>query len=143
MHDVDAAQPGGRRETGDVGGRATAQADQRVLAADSDAAQHFPQEADDREVLAVLGVRDFDAVRVNTLVRQPLSDHLGGLGEYGLVHDGDLVPGAEQFVQLAQQPGADDHRVGRVDGHLHGHRFAGGSHVAARQASVAGSRDTM
>ena len=43
--------------------------------------------------------------------------------QHRLMQDGDLVPAGEQFVQLAQQAGTDDHRVRRVDGHLDGDRF--------------------
>ncbi|CKT86022.1 Uncharacterised protein [Mycobacterium tuberculosis] len=47
VHNRDAAQPGGRREPGDVGGGPAAEADQGVFAADSDAAQHLPDESHD------------------------------------------------------------------------------------------------
>jgi hypothetical protein len=57
------------------------------------------------------------------------------------MHDGHLVPAAEKFVQLAQQAGTDDHRVGRVDGHLDGDRSTGGGHVAAPAGAC--NRETM
>ena len=44
VHDVDPTQPGGGGETGDVGGRSPAEADDGVLAANADAAQHLPDE---------------------------------------------------------------------------------------------------
>ena len=122
MHDRDAAQPGGRRETRDVGGSSAAEADQGVLAANPDAAQHFPDETDDRQLLARLGVGDLDAVRVDALVGQVAADRLGGLGQHRLMQDRDPVPAAEQLAQLVEQSGADHHRVRRVDGHLHGDR---------------------
>ena len=48
MHDVHPAQPRGSGEPGHVGCRSPTEADDRVLAPDSDAAQHFPDEPDDR-----------------------------------------------------------------------------------------------
>ena len=71
---VAAAKPG------EVGGRSAAEADDGVAAAEADAAQHLPAEADDRQLLAVLGVGDLDAMRVDALVRQVLPNGLGGLG---------------------------------------------------------------
>ena len=61
----------------------------------------------------------------------PLSDRgvpdgLGGLRQHRLVQDRDLVPALEDALQIAEQPGADDHRVGRVDQDVDGH---GLSHV--------------
>ena len=91
VHDVHAAQPGGGREPGHVGGRSTAQADDRVLAPNPDAAQHLPDEADDGQFLARLGVGEFDAVGVDSLVGQMVSDGFGGLRQHGLVQNGDLV----------------------------------------------------
>ena len=82
---VDAAQPGRRGEPGDVGGRSAAEADDRVLAADADPAQHLPDEADDGQILAGLGIGDLDAMGVNTLVGQMVPDRLGGLGQRRLM----------------------------------------------------------
>ncbi len=143
VHDVDAPQPGRRGEARHVGGRAAAETDDGVLAADSDAAQHFPDEPDDRQVLARLGVGDLDAVRVDALGGQVGADGLGGAGQHRLMQDGDLVAGAQQLPHLGQQSGADDHRVGRIDGHLDGHRGGrrGLGHLrtpARRAASAAG-----
>ena len=100
VHDVDAAQPGGRDEAGDVGGRPPAEADDGILAADADTPQHLPDEPDDRQVLAGFGVGQFDAVRVDTLVRQCFPDVFSGLGQRGLVQDRHFVPGAEEIAEL-------------------------------------------
>ena len=104
VHDVDSAQPGGGGEAGDVGGRSPAEADDRVLAADADAAQHFPDEPDDRQFLARLGVRDLDAMRVDSLVRQVVTDRLGGLRQHRLVQDRDLVPALEDAPSSPSRP---------------------------------------
>ena len=62
----------------------------------------------------------------------PLSDRwfridFGGLRQHRLVQDRDLVPAVEDAVQLAEQPGADDHRVGRVDEDVDGHGLSHGA----------------
>ena len=131
MHDRHTPQPRRRGETGDIGGGPAAQADQSVLAANTDAAQHFPDETDDGQVLTGFGVRDFDAMRVNTFVRQSGPDVLGGLSQHRLMQDRDPVPTGEQPVEFVEQAGADHHRVRRVDGHLHGDRGVGVGHLPA------------
>ena len=45
------------------------------------------------------------------------------LGQYRLMQDRDVVAVGEQFGELAEQAGADQHRVRRVDGHLDGDRW--------------------
>ena len=116
-----AAQPGGRGEAGDVGGGAAAEADDRVLAADTDAAQHFPDEPDDRQVLAGLGVGDLDAMRVDALVGQVScgSPRRSAPAPAG-AGSRPCACRRGSCAKLAQQAGADDHRVRRVDGHLDG-----------------------
>ncbi len=131
VHDRHAAQPGRRGEAGDIGRGAAAQADQRILAANADAAQHFPDVTDDRQVLARFGVRDFDLVCVNALVGQVVSNGFGGLRQHRLMQDGDAVPAGEQVAEFAEQAAADDDRVGRVDVHVHGDRFARLRHFPA------------
>ena len=74
--------------------------------------------------LPAFGVRDLDAVRVDSLVRQSVPDRLGGLRQHGLVQDRNLVAAVEYAVQLAEQSRADDHRVWRVDENVDGHRFS-------------------
>ena len=56
VDDVDTAQPRRGGEARDVGGRSTAEAYDRILAANPDAAQHFPDKADDGQFLSRLGV---------------------------------------------------------------------------------------
>src|SRR6476619_7126343 len=43
------------------------------------------------------------------------------------MQDGDLVPAVEDAAQFAEQPGADDHRVGRVDENVDSHRLSHGA----------------
>ena len=124
VHDVDAPQPRGRGESGDVGGRSPAEADHGVLAADADAAQHFPDEADDGQLLTRLGIRDLYPVRVDTLVRQGVTDRLGGRGQRGLMQDRHPVSAVEHPGQVVEQSGPDDHRVRPVDEHVDGHGFS-------------------
>ena len=126
VHDVHAAQPGGGGESGDVGGRSPAEADDRVLAANADAAQHFPDEPEDWQLFAGFGVGDLDAVCIDAPVRQVAPDRLGCLRQHRLVQDCDLVPAVQYAAQFAEQTGADDHRVWRVDENVDGHRLSHG-----------------
>ncbi len=59
------------------------------------------------------------------------------------MHDGDLVPVGQQVFQLVEQAGTDDHRVWRIDGHLHGHGCADIGHVAASLGLGTCSRDRI
>jgi hypothetical protein len=101
-----------------------AEADHGVLAAYADAAQHFPDEADDGQLLARLGIRDLDPVRVDTLVRQDVTDRLGGRGEGGLMQDRHPVSPVQHPGEVVEQSGSDDHRVRPVDEDVDGHGFS-------------------
>ena len=102
VNDVHPAQPGGRGKSGDIGGGTAAKADDRVLSANSDAAQHFPQKSDDLEIFTGLRVRQFDPMRVDAVSGQMSSDRFGGLGENGLMQYRHPVSGTKQFAQLAE-----------------------------------------
>ena len=102
VHDIDPAQPGGGGEAGDVGGRPSAQADDGVLTPNADAAQHLPDESDDGQFLARLGVGDLDAVGVDSFVGQMAPDGFRGLRQHWLVQDRDLVSAVENSAQLPQ-----------------------------------------
>ena len=126
MHDVDPTQPGRGHETGDIGSRPAAEADDRILTTNTDAAQHFPDEPDDGQVLTFFGVGYFDAMCVDALVRQGVPDGLGGLRQHWLMQDRHLVPAGQCALQLAEQSGTDDHRVRRIDEDFNGYRLSHG-----------------
>ena len=59
VDDLDAAQPGGGHETGEVGDGAAADGDHGIGAGEIVLSQHLPAEGGHLDVLAFLGVRDF------------------------------------------------------------------------------------
>ena len=142
VNDVDPAQPGRRREAGNVGGRSPAKADDRIFATDADAPQHLPDEGHHGKILARFGVGKLDPVGVNPVVREPLPDQLRSVCEYGLMQDDHLVAGAQQTLDLVQQSVADDAGVRRINVDVDGDRRAGMvCHLrtpARRAARVAG-----
>ncbi len=54
-------------------------------------------------------------------------------GKRRLVQDRDLVPAVQDALQLAEQPGSDDHRVRRVDEHVDGYRLSHGAPFVLRR----------
>ncbi len=90
VHHLDPAQPRGGGESRRVGGRPSPEANHGVLASDSDAAQHFPDETEDGQVLARLRIGDLDAMRIDAAVGQRLANFLGGDRQGRLVQDRHL-----------------------------------------------------
>jgi hypothetical protein len=129
VHDVHSTQPCCGGESRNVGCGPPAEADDGVLAADADAAQHVPDEHDHGQFLARFGVRDLDPMRVDPLAGEVVTDGLGRLRQHRLVQDRDFVPAVEDAAQLPHQAGADDDGIGRIGLHLNGDGRGGISHA--------------
>ena len=117
VDDADPAHPGGGDESGEIGGRAAAEADHLVVAFETDLPEHTPAERGDLQVLTGLGIGNLDGVGIETLLVQKLPDLFGCFDEGGLKNDRDPVGTGRRLGDLTEQTPADHHvvRGSRVD----------------------------
>jgi hypothetical protein len=114
-----AAEPGGGREPGRVGGAAAADRHHRVGAMGGDPRQPLVQAGHHLQPLGVLAGRDLQAVDGQAQAGQRLPGPLGQVRDRrGEHHRGGLGAGQrrQQLVEPAEQPAADPHRVAAMGG---------------------------
>ncbi len=119
LEHVDAAQPGGRDEAGEIRRRAAAEPDHEVLAADLGLAAHAPQEPGDLRGLGLLAVGDLGGEGLPPRLLDAGPDLLGDVAQARLVHDhhspgalghqgGDLLEQAPSHVHVVAAGGRGD-----------------------------------
>ena len=109
VDDLDAAQPGGGDEAGQVGDGAAADGDDGVGAGEVVLAQHLPAEGGNLDVLALFGVGDLGGHRGVAGGLEVFLDGVAGGAQGAGVDDQHLLDAlAQQAGQAAQQAVADD-----------------------------------
>jgi hypothetical protein len=113
-HPAHPAQPAGGHEAGQVGDRATADADHHVRTREVGRAQLIPAGGGDVDGLARLGVRHLDQQRLDPARG---GDPLGTLAQRGGEEDRGLRRAVDQRAQLAADPPPDQHVIGTIATH--------------------------
>ncbi len=142
VHDLQATQPGGRDEPGQIRRRTATHGHDRVGPGEVRLPEHLPAEGGDLRRLLLLGVGELDGERLVPLGHEVLADRLARRGQRRRVHhQHPPYLAAEHPGQLTEQVPPDDDVVRGVPVHGHADRHASTS-CATSFATWCGSRSS-
>jgi len=112
VNDADAPHPGRRDETGQIGCSTAAEADDLVVALQTDPTAHVPAECGDLQVLTRFGVGNLHPMSIETLLREELANLLGGGLQRRLIKNRHRVGSPGGDCHLLEEPPANGDPIG-------------------------------